>query len=327
MQPQRSLEEERELLPSHEHDAPAAPEHELAARELGLAAPRPRGPLSGRRRPWRWHAAAAVLFLQRLLIPPPLRRVLSARLARSLEISRVHVPVARGRLGPAIELAYLSDLHAGFYMSAETLESVAERVVSHAPELICLGGDLIDSRPSELALLAGFLRRLRAPLGVFAVLGNHEHYPARGADACIAFLREHGVEVLVNRGRRVTRSDGPSFWLAGVDDLTESEPDLTAALRGRRPDEPTLLLSHHPDLFIEAATHGVDLQLSGHTHGGQIRILGWQPLVHTRFGLHRGPFRHADTHLYVGRGVGVTVAPLRIDARPEVALVRWGGEG
>ena len=191
-------------------------------------------------------------------------------------------------------------------------------------DLICLGGDLVDSRPAEVQLLDGFLRRLRAPLGVFGVLGNHEYYPARNVGEWIGFLEDRGVRVLINRGERVAFHGG-SAWIAGVDDLTEGEPRIEAALRGRRWDEPTLLLSHHPDLFLEAATHDVDLQLSGHTHGGQIRIKGWQPLVHTRFGLHRGAFRHNGTHLYVGRGVGVTVAPVRIDAAPEVALVRWGG--
>lgn len=299
-------------------------EHAVAAEDLGLVAPRPTGPLSGRRRPWRLRLASLVLHANRLVAHTPPGRWLRGRLARSVEISRVGVPVSGGRLGTALEVAFLSDLHAGFYMGERELEALAERVSGLGPDLICLGGDLVDSRPAEVRLLDGFLRRLRAPLGVFAVLGNHEYYPARNVGEWIGFLEDRGVQVLVNRGQRVTFQGG-SAWIAGVDDLTESEPDIEAALRGRRWDEPTLLLSHHPDLFIEAATHDVDLQLSGHTHGGQIRIKGWQPLVHTRFGLHRGGFRHNGTHLYVGRGVGVTVAPVRIDAAPEIALVRWGG--
>lgn len=304
--------------------AGSAREQELGARELGLAAPRPTGPLSGRRRPWRWRVAAAVLALERALVPARLEGLLRARLLGTLELAHVRVPVARGRLARGLRVAFLSDLHAGYYMTAGDLERLAERVLAQEPELVCLGGDMVDSSPEELVLLEPFLRRLQAPLGVFGVLGNHEFYPARAWDTCAAFLAERGVTMLVNRGARVV-AGGTSVWIAGVDDLTESEPDLAAALDGRRRDEPTLLLSHHPDLFIEAATHAVDLQLSGHTHGGQVRILGWQPLVHSRFGLHRGAFRHGDAHLYVGRGAGVTVLPLRVGARAEATIVHWGG--
>jgi predicted MPP superfamily phosphohydrolase len=106
-----------------------------------------------------------------------------------------------------------------------------------------------------------------------------------------------------------------------VDDLTEGTPDLRAALRGRRQDETAVLVSHHPDFFFEACAVDVDLQLSGHTHGGQIRVGGKAPLHHSRFGYDQGWFREADSRLYVGRGVGVTLLPVRVDAPPEVPIV------
>jgi predicted MPP superfamily phosphohydrolase len=132
--------------------------------------------------------------------------------------------------------------------------------------------------------------------------------------------QQHGVQVLLNRGCRVQHGDG-SLWLCGVDDLTEGAPDLAAALHGRRCGEPAVLLSHHPDFFFEAAAVDVDLQLSGHTHGGQIRIGGWAPIHHSRFGYERGWFSENGCRLYVGRGVGATFLPLRIDAPPEIPLV------
>ena len=111
------------------------------------------------------------------------------------------------------------------------------------------------------------------------------------------------------------------MWIAGVDDLTESDPDLARAMYGADPDEPMLLLSHHPDFFIEAVDAGVDLQLSGHTHGGQVVVFDWTPLTHTVFGYWRGLFQHEKSQLYVSRGVGVTVLPLRIGASAEVPVL------
>ena len=136
-----------------------------------------------------------------------------------------------------------------------------------------------------------------------------------------SFLEEHGVEVLTNRGRRLERN-GESLWLAGVDDLTHGEPDLAAALAGARDHEPIVLLSHHPDMFVEASWVGVDLTLSGHTHGGQITPFGWTPFRHTRLGYWRGHFEDAGAQLYVGRGIGTTGVPLRIQAPPELPILR-----
>ena len=120
------------------------------------------------------------------------------------------------------------------------------------------------------------------------------------------------------------RSHGnSSLWLCGVDDLTEGAPDLRAALQGRRPGETTVLLSHHPDFFFEAAAADVDLTLSGHTHGGQIRVGGRAPIHHSRFGYEQGWFQEGNCRLYVGRGIGVTVLPIRIDAPPEIPMVQF----
>ena len=125
--------------------------------------------------------------------------------------------------------------------------------------------------------------------------------------------------MLLNRGVRLEHR-GSRLWLGGVDDRTEGEPDVAAALDGRAPGEPAVLLSHHPDVFHQAAEHDIDLQLSGHTHGGQVKLFGWTPWAHSRFVA--GLYRRGDAQLYVGRGAGVTAFPLRIGARPEVAFVQ-----
>jgi len=197
---------------------------------------------------------------------------------------------------------------------------VFRRVAAAAPHLVLLGGDQINTRDRELLLFRKALRELKVPLGVFAVPGNHDHFWGADIGLWMAYLQTHGVQVLRNRGTRV-QFNGASLWLCGVDDLTEGEPDLRRALFGRDPGEPAVLLSHHPDFFFEAAAADVDLTLSGHTHGGQIRINGRAPILHSKFGYEQGWFSEGDARLYVSRGVGVTVLPVRIGAPPEIPMI------
>jgi hypothetical protein len=111
------------------------------------------------------------------------------------------------------------------------------------------------------------------------------------------------------------------LFLAGVDDLTEATPDLAAALTSWNGADPVVLLSHHPDFFFEAAAVGVDVTLSGHTHGGQIKVLG-RSICHSRFGWREGRYGADAQQLYVSRGVGTTLLPIRYNAPPEVPVVR-----
>jgi predicted MPP superfamily phosphohydrolase len=281
-----------------------------------------RGPVSRLRRRWfrrlgRWGAA-----VNNALFPTPLGRWLHAQLLERLELEVVEVelPAPSARIEwPTI--AFLSDLHAGHYMTAEDLERLAGVLAGLRPDLVCLGGDLINHHAEEVELLVPALARLDAPLGIFAVPGNHDYVETGELGDWPARLAAHGVTVLLNRGVRLWHQDA-SLWLCGVDDLTEGEPRLAEALAGRRSGEAAILLSHHPDLFREASARGVDLQLSGHTHGGQIRILGWSPIHHSRFGWVNGLYSRGASHLYVGRGAGVTALPIRIGTRAEITLIR-----
>ncbi len=257
-------------------------------------------------------------------LPTPLGRWLHARLFTGLEIAVVELelPAPSARIEwPTI--AFLSDIHAGHYMSARDLEGLAGLVAELQPDLVCLGGDLINHHVREIELLEPALRLLAAPLGIFAVPGNHDYVEVAELAEWTARLEAQGVHVLKNRGVRLRHGDSALWlWLCGVDDLTEGEPELTEALAGRRTGEASLLLSHHPDLFREASARGVDLQLSGHTHGGQIRIFGWSPLNHSRFGWVNGLYASGNSRLYVGRGAGVTALPIRIGTRAEITLLK-----
>ncbi len=285
-------------------------------------APRPRGALA--RKPTAIDRLAG--RLAEALYGAVYPRAIGQRLRRRLEHGRSHedvsLRVARCRPGlHGLRILHLSDLHAGHFMTEADLGRIFELAARQEPDLVLLGGDLIERHPHEILLLGKALSLLNPPIGIFAVPGNHEYQAEPDLRLWRSFLEEHGVVVLTNRGRRLERN-GESLWLAGVDDLTHGEPDLAAALAGARDHEPIVLLSHHPDMFVEASWVGVDLTLSGHTHGGQITPFGWTPFRHTRLGYWRGHFEADGARLYVGRGAGTTGLPLRIHAPGEVSLIR-----
>ncbi len=241
---------------------------------------------------------------------------------RNLDFTDVPLRLPAEHAGlDGLKLAFLSDLHAGAFMRAPELERLFERVMAQEPDLVCFGGDLINTRAEELRHYDRALARLNAPLGNYAVAGNHDHRWNHDIGAWQDFLEARGVQVLANHGLRIHRG-GSSLWLGGVDDLTDGQPDVAAALEGRRASEPTIVLAHQPDHFAQIAPHRVSLVLSGHTHAGQICPFGKALVAHTRYGYVEGAFEAHGSRLFVGRGAGLTILPVRWRARPQVPIVR-----
>jgi uncharacterized protein len=167
---------------------------------------------------------------------------------------------------------------------------------------------------------AYILRELHAPLGIFAVLGNHDH--GRNPQLIARVLDANGITVLRNFGLYVERA-GARLWIAGVDDALGGGANLDLALRGIPQDEATVLLAHEPDYADAVRGYPVDLQLSGHSHGGQVRL----PLVGAPF-LPRlarkypwGLRQLGSLTLYTNRGIGTTFLPVRLNCPPEVTLL------
>ena len=218
-----------------------------------------------------------------------------------------------------LKILLLTDLHAGPFVSKAALERSWTRLCRAAPDLILVGGDIVTTDLRELDPSRLDLGSLDAPLGVYGVLGNHDHY-TRDPATVLRVLGESGIEMLHNSSVDIVR-EGARLSLAGVDDMNAGQPDLDAALA--RACQPVILLSHNPDLFLDAANRGVDLMLSGHTHGGQIRIPGRGVMVRqSRFHLDEGLYRLGKAQLVVSRGLGVTGVPLRIGCPPEGVLIR-----
>jgi uncharacterized protein len=257
---------------------------------------------------------------------PGLDRLYGWQLERGLTVSEGEIPV---RDLPAefdgLSILLVTDLHTGPFLPRAALRRVFDRLLGLRPELILLGGDLASARAEEIdanreAFVA--LSAARPPLGVFAVLGNHDHYTG-DPHGVRRRLEATGVAVLHNRSVVLRRGAG-HVVLAGIDDLHAGEPDLQRALAGEHPPgAPVVLLSHNPDVFFEAARRGVALVLSGHTHGGQMRLPGLPVLVRmSRYRLDEGRYETGGAQLVVSRGLGVTGLPFRFACPPEAVLLR-----
>jgi predicted MPP superfamily phosphohydrolase len=261
---------------------------------------------------------------------PYIDRPYSRQLRRNLTVSET--PIALSGLGiglTGMKALFVSDIHVGPFLSPEALESTFEKLLSLRPDVVFVGGDIATSDLREFAPYAEAFRNLRAPMGVFAVLGNHDHYTRRPRRVRQA-LEETGARVLHNDSVVLERG-GDRLIVAGIDDLQAGEPDLDAALAraagwedpGARP--PVVLLSHNPDVFFDAARCGVDLVLSGHTHGGQVRVPGLPVLVRqSRYRLDEGRYAVNGSELVVTRGLGADGLPIRVACPPEAILLRFG---
>ena len=261
------------------------------------------------------HLLSRTLYPRIPLLTLPYSWILERRLTLSeaqVELSSLPAPFDGTRI------LILSDIHAGPFLSPASLERTIDRLVALEPDLILLPGDFLTARIDEWFANRNTFAKLRAPLGTFAVLGNHEHYTGQ-AERITELLEDDGIGVLNNRSHTLRRG-GASLSLAGVDDLLMGHPDLDTALHAT--EDPVILMSHNPDLLFDAARRGVALMLCGHTHGGQIRLPRLPVLVRqSRYRLDEGRFTVAKTQAIVSRGLGAVGVPLRIGCPPEALLL------
>jgi len=216
-------------------------------------------------------------------------------------------------------VVHLSDFHYGPLVDPRHLERAIEITNDLKPDLIALTGDYISQERRYAAPCAELVGRLEAKHGVFAVLGNHDHWT--DAKLIADLFRTEAIQLLINEGLRVD-IDGESFWLAGVDDTMVGLEDLSLALAGSRDGEFKLLLAHNPIILRRAARADVDLVLSGHTHGGQVTLRPEKNRSgRPRRRMLRGLGRRANTQIYVTRGLGMVVLPIRYGCPPEVSVL------
>jgi predicted MPP superfamily phosphohydrolase len=246
---------------------------------------------------------------------------------RWLAVEQHNVRVDGGRFPSALaglKVGHLSDLHCGPFTGREDVRAAVETANALAPDLIVVTGDFVLRSEEYAAPCARELSALRAPLGVFAIPGNHDYWT--DIRTVLNELRNVGLTVLRNSAYRI-EAHGAPLWVVGVDDVWERHDDLGAGLAGVPTDEPVLLLVHEPDFADQAARapHCIFLQLSGHSHGGQVHlpllgrpILPWLGRKYPT-GLQEVP--DSDLQVYTSRGIGVIEPPVRVNCRPEVAVL------
>ena len=242
-----------------------------------------------------------------------------------------HDRAVRG-LRAGLRIAVLTDFHLGPNLGPADLSRWVQASNAVTPDLVCVVGDLVDQAyRGDLSEFAELLPDLRAPLGVYAVPGNHDRTRYRRFGVFEDAMAASGVSLLMNEGAWV-RDD---LYLAGIDDFRVGRPDVASALAQaptrtsaagvRDPAPATVLLSHNPDVIPELpeVDPGVDLLLAGHTHGGQIRLPGIGPLVtSSAYGA-----RFADGWVpapmpaFVSRGLGVTAVPFRFACPAEIVVL------
>lgn len=251
--------------------------------------------------------------------------------------------------GLRLRIAALADPHACRpWMTPERIRFVVAETNALAPDLIVMLGDYVAGHrfvtgpvpPDEWAAAWG---GLSAPLGVHAILGNHDWWEDRAAQRdgtgptfAEKALVAAGIPVMENRAVRLEK-DGHAFWLAGLGDQLALLPgrgrrrgwqgrdDLAGTLAQVTDEAPVILLAHEPDIFPKVPDR-VSLTLSGHTHGGQVRVLGWSPVVPSRYGNRYawGPVEEGGRHLVVSGGLGCSIMPVRFGMPPEITLVELG---
>jgi predicted MPP superfamily phosphohydrolase len=244
--------------------------------------------------------------------------------------------------GPPMRIAALADLHACEpWMPAERVRAIAAHANALKPDVIVLLGDYVSSlhRFGESAVPAmewgRALSVLQAPLGVFAVLGNHDFWERPGPAPVRAALRAAGAKLFENEAVALTH-EGQRFWLAGTGSAlayplgrgrfrgTDDLPGTLAQVRGQAP---LILLAHEPDQF-HGTPDRVALTLSGHTHGGQVRIPGvGAPFVPSRYG-ERYAYGHVvegARQLVVSGGLGCSGLPVRFGVPPEITVIEVAG--
>jgi hypothetical protein len=254
------------------------------------------------------------------LMHPPGRKWVGKSIVE-MELPRIDIPIAG--LDPGFDgytIAFLSDIHAGPYLGADVLVPLFRRVSKEKPDLVILGGDLVNYDADEASEVAHALRHLHAKDGILSVPGNHDHYTG-DIQRVLRKIEREGVHNLVNDATSIVRR-GERLSLLGVDDGGAGAFDLARAYERSHDTKNRILISHTPDALPLASRLPIDLMLSGHTHGGQLRAPRVRPIsTHTHGRYIDGFYQHGKTLAFVGRGVGVVCVPFRAFCPPHIPLI------
>lgn len=262
-----------------------------------------------------------------------------------LVVTRYAPVLPRWTPGLGLRVAVLADFHVGEpFMPLDRIAEIVDATNALAPDLVLLLGDYpagpsVTFRKVPLVDFARVIAGLRAPLGVHAVLGNHDWWDDKHAQRrrdgpveAQRVLEAHGIPVMENTVLRLVK-DGHPFWIAGLGDQepfvlwgdARGRDDLPGTLARLTDEAPVILMAHEPDIFLDVPER-VSLTLSGHTHGGQIRLFGYSPVIPSVRGndFAYGHIVRGGRHMIVSGGFGVSRVPIRIGVPPEIVLLELG---
>lgn len=235
------------------------------------------------------------------------------------DLAMEHIVLPDGR---PMKIFLFGDTHFGFSYTLEDFEKVIKACDEEQPDLIVFVGDLIDDikkYPGDITEISDALNRLHAPLGKYAVFGNHD-YGSNGSKAYREIMTDGGFRLLVNEYAFL---EAYNIVLFGIDDclIGYGDPDILAAAS---PDTCNIVLCHEPDIVDRITQYNVSVMLAGHTHGGQVylpRTSFYLPAYGEKYIRGLYPIEPGGFPLYVTRGLGTTKLPLRLFAIPEAAFI------
>lgn len=218
-----------------------------------------------------------------------------------------------------LRVLFASDLHYKRYEKFRLKRDI-EKINAQKADIILLGGDFVNGHKKgqglNIEIIAEELGKLKSKYGTYTVLGNHDVW--QGAAEITEALTKHGITVLKNSNKKAG-----SVYIAGVEDLQTQTPDVEKALKGTKP--PVILLTHTPDI-IEEVPLSVNLTLAGHLHGGQIRlpVIG-AVVAPSKYGTKYayGFFVVKGRKLFVSKGIGTSILPVRLFCMPEIVLIEF----
>jgi hypothetical protein len=217
-----------------------------------------------------------------------------------------------------LKIVAVSDIHLGFSIDKKKLQEYVKMINSQHPDIVLIAGDVSDRsvEPIIRQNMKEDLLQIKAPLGVFAINGNHEFY-AEQPGATAEYLRQSGIHVLIDSVSMIDKA----FYIIGRDDRTnEHRKSLAALVNGLNPTLPKIVLDHQPLHLEEAEQNGIDLQISGHTHNGQ--FFPGNLLVKSMYELAHGYLKKGHTHYYVSSGLGIWGPQYRIGSQSEIVVIK-----
>lgn len=259
--------------------------------------------------------------------PPVALRPLHRIWRRTIdEIEIVPVPLPVCRLGPGLEgvvACQVSDFHVDRDEDVARLETAVKAINRQRPDLVFLTGDYFSGGDTMRRYIGEFrhaLAELNPSTGVFAILGNHDHWASE--TIITSALKTAGAQVLANENQRVAIR-GERLTIVGIDDLWARRAEPVRAFRGIGQDECSIVLAHNPDTALYARHLGPGVMLSGHTHGGVVRIPYYGSLIRSMLRIGKqycaGLNRYNEFFIYTNRGLGTFWLRIRINCRPEVS--------